>query len=1175
MNRRRIVLALALLGAVSTRAVAKPATTAAADTFDISADSGQLISQTAEDFLTLTGHVRLVHGTTVITADTGQYLRAARQAVLSGHVVVQDSTTHIESELATYYRGQSLAILEGGVALTDKDVALRAEHLSYNRQTREAVATGTPHLTQKDQEMWANAVTWKRDSDTVIGDGAVHGIDHKEKVEVWGEHVQYSRKTKDGVLEGNPRFLSTEDDSTQTLVSAQRLRFTNDPKVVTALDSVHVTRKKFTARADTLVLYDADSRAVLTGRPDAWDDQSRIRADSLDLRFVKRSLDRALAIATGDRRARISYAGVPRDTTAHGGRRSGRGHESVDLEGSRLVIGFEHEDVHTIDVTGPATATYKYEEPDRPDRAESNDVRGDSMHAELTPDEVQLVLVQGAASGEYHFHPNDEPTKDDQVSYKAPWIVFHVPNDRVVLKDGAEVTHEKTILKAPEIAFNSRTEALQATGAVSLDDGSEVITGNGLTYELKSGRGTILEGRTKFEKGLYEGEEMRKVDDKTYAVKNAVYTTCDLPHPHYGISARAMKIVVGKRVIARPVVFYLGKIPIAALPFFVIPVNTERHSGLLFPNLDFGFNTPQGRFFKNLGYYWAPSQYWDAQGTLDFYEGNPYAGTKAHYLGRLRGQYNVRRLPLDGNFEFTYGSQTGLGDRSYTLFASHRQSLPGGITATGSANLSNSVSVLGNSSYSGDQRRLLRGQLNSSLQLSRSWYGTTVSANFTRDQVLAQAGDSLSGIQPVAGSLTGYRPQLGVSFPTIFLGHTASPGRRAVRPALASARIGVTSNYRDYYTNVAGTHSFRQLTTNVSLSDSRRLSWVSMTPSFNLTDTRYVRDLSGRAFAGVDQWNASLSAGTTVYGYFLHRIGPVTAIRHVVSPSLSYQVQPSRGAQLFQDPASDTLRLISRFPDGNFGFATAASQNVTLRVDQRFQVKLKTGETVTKLDNLVALSTAASYNLAKGQFNSDITSTMHIAPLNGVSADLSWDNRAPRAGQAGWGQFQHVVFQLNTYLAGGGQWNGLQSSESQAARDSLAPPDTLGLDAAQLGRRAARRGGSGRFPWTFGLSAGATRSTLGTRNRFHGVFAQGSLDMTLTPNWHASYNAAYDFDTGRLTSQDYAVSRTLHCWEASFRRSNSGGLWTYYFRIGIKDLPQVFFERGSRYIGAPRLPFGG
>lgn len=1162
---------------------ATPPTRASSDTFDISADSGQLISQNAEDFLTLNGHVRLIHGSTVITADTGEYLRAAKQAIMSGHVVVQDSTTHIESEIATYYRAQSLAILEGGVTLTDKDVQLTAQHLSYNRATREATASGSPHLRQKGQELWANAVTWKRDSDTAIGDGDVHGIDHKERIEVWGAHVEYSRQTKSGVLEGAPRFLSTEDDSTQTLVSAQRLQFTNDPKVVTAIDSVRVTRKKFSARADTMVLYDATSRAVLTGHPQAWDDQARISADSLDLYFVKRALDHARAISTSSTPARVRYAGAPSDTTGHGGKRSGHGTETVQLEGSRLAIAFVHEEVHTIDVGPPATATYTYEEPHRPERTETNDVRGDSMHAELSPSQVEMVLVTGAASGEYHFHPDDQPTKDDVVSYKAPWIVFHVPNDRVVMRDGAEVTHEKTVLQAPEIAFNSRTEAMQATGAVSLNDGSEVITGSGLTYELKSGHGTILEGRTRFDKGFYGGQEMRKVDDKTYAVKNAVYTTCDLPHPHYGIAAKAMKIQVGKRVIARPVLFYLGKVPIFALPFFVIPVDTERHSGVLFPNLDFGFNAPQGRFFRNLGYYWAPSQYWDATGTLDFFEGNPYLGTHAHYTSHLKAEYNVRRVPLSGEFNFTYGTQTGLGDRDYVLFANHRQSLPWGIFATGSANLANSVTVLGNSSYSGDQRRQLRGQLSSSLQLSRSWYGTNVAANFQRDEVLAQKGDSLNGIMPVAGSVSGYRPQLLLSFPTIFLGHTASPGRPGVRPWLASTRVGVSTNYQDRFTNVAGTHSYRALSTSASLNDARRLGWVSVSPSFNLSDVRYAHDLSGRAFTGYDRWNASLSANATLYGYFLHKVGPLLGVRHVLSPSLSYAVTPSQIAHLYQNPESTNASLIPVFPDGTASFAANAAQTVSLAVDQRFQVKIKAGERVVKLDNLISTSTRVNYDLAKGKFSSDITSSLRLAPLDRVNASVTWDNLAPRREQKGWGQFRNVVYSLNTNVAGSGQWDGLRSSTSRAAADSFAaaPPDTAAaaagrsyLSPGDLGNRAAQRSGIARFPWSFGLSAGATRRQIAGVNRFNGVFAQGTLDFSLTPNWRVSYSAAYDFDRGQLTSQDYSLSRTLHCWEATFRRSNSGGVWTYYFRIGVKDLPQLFFERGSRYIGTPRFPFG-
>ncbi len=41
------------------------------------------------------------------------------------------------------------------------------------------------------------------------------------------------------------------------------------------------------------------------------------------------------------------------------------------------------------------------------------------------------------------------------------------------------------------------------------------------------------------------------------------------------------------------------------------------------------------------------------------------------------------------------------------------------------------------------------------------------------------------------------------------------------------------------------------------------------------------------------------------------------------------------------------------------------------------------------------------------------------------------------------------------------------------------------------------------------------------------------------------------------------MKRDLHCWEAQFTRSFSGGITEYYFKINVKNLPEVYYEQGS------------
>ena len=50
-----------------------------------------------------------------------------------------------------------------------------------------------------------------------------------------------------------------------------------------------------------------------------------------------------------------------------------------------------------------------------------------------------------------------------------------------------------------------------------------------------------------------------------------------------------------------------------------------------------------------------------------------------------------------------------------------------------------------------------------------------------------------------------------------------------------------------------------------------------------------------------------------------------------------------------------------------------------------------------------------------------------------------------------------------------------------------------------------------------------------------------------------------------MVSQFFTVKRELHCWEMQFTRSISGDIGAeYYFKINVMNLPEVYFEQGSR-----------
>lgn len=80
--------------------------------------------------------------------------------------------------------------------------------------------------------------------------------------------------------------------------------------------------------------------------------------------------------------------------------------------------------------------------------------------------------------------------------------------------------------------------------------------------------------------------------------------------------------------------------------------------------------------------------------------------------------------------------------------------------------------------------------------------------------------------------------------------------------------------------------------------------------------------------------------------------------------------------------------------------------------------------------------------------------------------------------------------------------------------------------------------------------------------------AQNALNVTTslspTQNWHMGYSIYYDLRRREVRSQSITLNRDLHCWELHFDKRISGGNSEYAFRINVKALPDVKWERQRR-----------
>ena len=115
-----------------------------------------------------------------------------------------------------------------------------------------------------------------------------------------------------------------------------------------------------------------------------------------------------------------------------------------------------------------------------------------------------------------------------------------------------------------------------------------------------------------------------------------------------------MKLIEGDKLIATPVVFYIERLPLLALPYYIIPLKKGRHSGIL--PFTFGKFERGDRWVKNVGYYWAASDYLDWLGSVDYYD--------IRRTFTLNSRLNfVKRYVLDGFVSTAYTKESVMNKR--------------------------------------------------------------------------------------------------------------------------------------------------------------------------------------------------------------------------------------------------------------------------------------------------------------------------------------------------------------------------------------------------------------------------------------------------------------------------------------------------------------------------------
>jgi len=1158
---RACVLFACLLPATSpARAAETGAPVAPESPYQITADNMTGGRGPEGDVVFLNGNLRVTKGKSVLTADQGRYLRTEGLFHLEGHVRLRDSSTTVTCERASFNENEDRLNLDGNVVIVDKDATLKAPLGWYDRRTGEARLMGGVTGSDKKQRLFADEAVYLRDSARVHAYGHVRGFDDENRTELNAAQVDYDRRTRVSFATGEPVLKTKDDDGRETFMYARTLRVDAQHKTAEATDSVLVVRDTLKVRADRAFFDDASGKGVLLGNPRAWDDETVVVGDTLELFAEKRKLRRVVVLGN----ASMDYTGR-RETTMG---------ETSQLTGRRVDVYVTSNQIDSLVATGSARNAYS--SPSKPGKThETNVADGDTILVLFKDKKIDRARVVGSAKGEYRPSVSETDTvavATEVIRYDGRVIEFIVPKDRIVLDGDAHLTYRELELNARKVTFDSEQQTLVAEGKPQIVEKGDKVEGQLMTYDMETRQGTIYQATTNYERGLYHGSRIRKVGDNQLDVLGGSYSTCDQEAPHYHFSARWMKIYLKDKLVAKPVVFYLRNVPILALPFYVFPIKPGRHSGFLFPQFEFGFNNRTGQFVRNAGYYWAPNDYMDLAASGDYYQAQPT------WVLRAEGNYKLL-YAFEGRFDGRFERNDLTGRDDYAFNADHSQDVTPRTRLVARGNFVSSREYNASATSGGTLQQRLNRFLVSSVSMSHSADWAAFNAVVDRRQDL-DADQSLLIDSDGTGPLTGARigsfaslsnltvsaPSLSVSFPTRTLGSYSVFKDTPLAKALQTTYVSLSSRFLSYSTRRAFVRSYagdtlsglspvldQQIVTRrgassaFAISDSRRLmGWLNFAPSLSGNAVVFDFDELGHKVVPAATWSSAAGMSTTLYRTFKTPLKALS-VRHSVTPAVAIGYSPEFSGLTFLDSLGLRRERFRSF--GDIGISGFKRGSVSYGLEQRFAARYQRGDQVLKMDNLLTSNTSASYNLLwreQGQKRglSPISQSFRIQPPGLLSADVS-GVIDPYLGRP----LRTLGFNSGFSLASTGVKKGQTAGlavEQTARRDEVVAEDSF-RESWRLSVAYSYSGGYAGPSWSSSQTANAV------------------VHYDLTPNWAFDYSTAYDVGRQQVLSQRYSLSRRIHCWDAMFTRSfTPGGEAEYYFRLGIRDQREVYYERGSR-----------
>lgn len=187
----------------------------------------------------------------------------------------------------------------------------------------------------------------------------------------------------------------------------------------------------------------------------------------------------------------------------------------------------------------------------------------------------------------------------------------------IKLQGNVQIIYDQQVINCDEALIHMERNEIEINGSFVLQGPDIYVQGERALLNLESKTGTVYDGFVRSGQVLFEGSVIHRLGEKEFSAQRAYYTSCLTCPPGWSFTGKSIQAEMGGYARISQPVFKIAHVPIIWLPYLIVPLKTERQTGLLVPH--YGFSSSSGTIF-GMNFFWAMGRSHDSTWGVRYHE---------------------------------------------------------------------------------------------------------------------------------------------------------------------------------------------------------------------------------------------------------------------------------------------------------------------------------------------------------------------------------------------------------------------------------------------------------------------------------------------------------------------------------------------------------------------------